>query len=275
MNESFNDGGPTNGRGVSRYVGIEIREVGDWANGEIVLEGIVDLTARLAGSAGVLGTGALLTMFDNIGGFCGGLASLPNGWVVTTNLKMRRTRLDATGTLRFRSTVLRKGSNATVTEVTVSDTNGVIAFGTLSSAVMVPAGGVPPWVRPVALLPPPGDESDGVTFEDWLGARDIADGGIELQVDDDFRNPWGIVHGGVTASLIDLAALRAVTSAKATIDAAVHYLAPAKVGPLRAKGTVLGQRGSDTVVRVEVEDAGVNRTTAIAIAAVRNPSRPT
>ena len=39
--------------------------------------------------------GALLTMLDNVGGLCGGLAALPDGWVVSTNLSARTLRTRA------------------------------------------------------------------------------------------------------------------------------------------------------------------------------------
>jgi uncharacterized protein (TIGR00369 family) len=260
----------SDGRGVARYVGVTMREIGDWETGEIVLEGNAPLRGHVAGSGGALGSGALLTMCDNVAGLCGGLASLPDGWVVTTNLMMRRTRLDVAGALTFRSTVLRSGRAATVTDVTVSDGGGPIAYATLRSAVMVPAAGVPNWSRPVVLnsVDESADGSDDFDdFNSWLGMRSTTDGmGVELDVFDEIRNPWGIVHGGVTASLIDAAAMSVVPGALALVDATVHYLAPGRVGPLRANAILLGCRAQDHVVRVEVIDVGSDRTTPIAVA---------
>ena len=82
------------------------------------------------------------------------------------------------------------------------------------------------------------------------------------------RNPWGIVHGGVTASLIDAAAEQVVPGARGVLDATVHYVAPSKVGPLVAIGEVIARRAGDVLVRVEVRDSGTDRTTALAVAAV-------
>jgi 1,4-dihydroxy-2-naphthoyl-CoA hydrolase len=262
------------GRGVSRYVGVAIHETGDWEHGVIVLEGACDPGSHVATSASRIGSGALFTMCDNVAGFCGGLAALPDGWVQTVNLMVRRTRLDVVGPVRFVSTVLREGRRAIVTEVTVHDAQGVIAFGTLTSAVLQPAGGPPSWSRPARLdgrveaaepLPP---------FAEWLGLRETRDG-AELDVFDELRNPWGIVHGGVTASLIDAAAVRAARGdgepnpLAAVVDATVHYLAPSRVGPLSARGEVLGARRGSTLVRVEVRDDGADRTTAVAVTTVR------
>ncbi|MBX3281752.1 MAG: PaaI family thioesterase [Acidobacteria bacterium] len=61
---------------------------------------------------------------------------------------------------------------------------------------------------------------------------------IELEMRDDLRQPSGIMHGGVTATLIDTAMAFAVRTrlepdtATATIDLTVHYLRPHLEGPL-------------------------------------------
>ena len=55
---------------------------------------------------------------------------------------------------------------------------------------------------------------------------------ISIEMRDDLRQPSGVLHGGVTATLIDTAmafAVRtrlALTEATATIDLTVHYLRP-------------------------------------------------
>lgn len=55
---------------------------------------------------------------------------------------------------------------------------------------------------------------------------------IEIDVRDDLRQPSGVLHGGVTATLIDTAMAFAVrshlddTEPTATIDLTVHYLRP-------------------------------------------------
>lgn len=59
---------------------------------------------------------------------------------------------------------------------------------------------------------------------------------IDLDVRDDLLQPGGILHGGVTASLIDTAMAFAVrtylshTEPTATIDLTVHYLRPISSG---------------------------------------------
>ena len=49
-------------------------------------------------------------------------------------------------------------------------------------------------------------------------------------------------------------------------DVVLHFLAPNRVGPVRAEVRVLGSRADGTICRVEVRDAGADRVTAVAIA---------
>jgi uncharacterized protein (TIGR00369 family) len=216
-------------------------------------------------------------MCDNVGGFCGGLAALPHGWVVSTNLMVRAaTLVVAKGRLRFRSDVLRRGRNSIVTSIAVRDgADAVLARGTLTSAVLVPESGPPHWTRPARIDHAASAPDELPAYYEWLGLRPLragaagAAGGVELDVFDGLRNPWGIVHGGVTAALID-AAGTAVVAGAATHDAVVHYVAPNRVGPVRARGQVLGVRGDGTVVRVEVRDAGADdRLTAFGVITLR------
>jgi len=59
---------------------------------------------------------------------------------------------------------------------------------------------------------------------------------LSIEMRDDLRQPSGVLHGGVTATLIDTAMAFAVrtrlemTEATATIDLTVHYLRPHLTG---------------------------------------------
>jgi uncharacterized protein (TIGR00369 family) len=65
-----------------------------------------------------------------------------------------------------------------------------------------------------------------------LAALEIDTATIEIEMRDDLRQPSGVLHGGVTATLIDTAMAFAVRTrlgldeATATIDLTVHYLRP-------------------------------------------------
>ena len=73
---------------------------------------------------------------------------------------------------------------------------------------------------------------------------------IAIEMRDDLRQPSGVLHGGVTATLIDTAMAFAVRtrlpmeSATATIDLTVHYVRPHTAGTLTciAKNVRAGKR---------------------------------
>jgi uncharacterized protein (TIGR00369 family) len=68
---------------------------------------------------------------------------------------------------------------------------------------------------------------------------------IKIEMRDDLRQPSGILHGGVTASLIDTAMAFAVRTrlspeqATATIDLTVHYLRPHESGTISCTAKVV------------------------------------
>ena len=68
-------------------------------------------------------------------------------------------------------------------------------------------------------------------------ARRSATDAVEIDLADRLRNPWGILHGGVVATLVDLAAEHA-TGGGCTTDVVLHFLAPNRVGPVRATARV-------------------------------------
>lgn len=244
------------------------------ADGPVSLRGESLVPASVVDEHGCINAGALFTMADCIGGFAGGLGALPDGWVVTTNMMIRSVAVRVEAPLILTSTVLRKGKNSVITAVNAVDSAGeFVAAGTLTSAVLIPAGGVPTWNRPARI-----DlhaSASTVHFNDWLGITPT-EIGVELQLVDDLRNPWGIMHGGVTSALVDHAATTAVCRSLGgtrrdvrTNDVALHFLAPAKTGPVRASGRVLGTRPDGTLVEIEVRDAGNDdRLVALAVATV-------
>ena len=136
--------------------------------------------------------------------------------------------------------------------------------GVLTSAILVPENGPPVWERPLH-IGYPGDDIDYLPMDRWLDiARRVAHDAVEMDLRDTLRNPWGILHGGVTAALVDACAEHA-TGGGITTDVVLHYLAPNRVGPVRATASILGRRSDGDVVRVEVRDDGADRVTAVAI----------
>jgi uncharacterized protein (TIGR00369 family) len=267
-------------RAVGQYFAVSQQEIGDWANGEIVLEGRAPLVAHLRGANPGLRAGAIAAMVDNVGGLAAGLASSPDGWVVSTNLTTRVASLEHVGPLRLRADILRRGRASVIDRVQVFDDGAAgarIAEGVLTSAVLVPDGGPPTFARPVSMAPD--GVADAPPFAEWLDVRrgDSPNGHVlELELRDELRNPWGIMHGAVASALVDVASVEAVVgmagTTGATADITLHFLAPGRIGPVAARTTVLGERTDGVVVRVELVDRGANdRRMAVAVTTVREP----
>src|SRR4029077_16843386 len=112
------------------------------------------------------------------------------------------------------------------------------------------------------------------SMPDGLGIRPVGDHTVEIDLAVELRNPWGILHGGVVATLVDLAAEPApvgdlaaehATCGGSTTDVVLHFIAPNRVGPVRASVRVLGRRSDGDVLRGEGREEGAARTTALAI----------
>lgn len=252
------------GRDVMRYVRVEMREVA-----ELVLEGRAPVGDHLRGPDGGVRAGVLLTLLDTVGGLCGGLAALPDGWVMSTNLAARTVTRAHTGPLRVGATVARRGRSNVVTAVEIRDDGaggGLVMHGVLTSAILVPENGPPHWDRPLH-LPAPGPTGPAPGVEEWIGLRRVDGRTVEIDVTDGLRNPWGVLHGGVVAALVDAAAAHGAGGT--TTDVVLHFLAPNRTGPVRAHTRVVGERSDGRVVRVELRDDGHGgRVTAVAVATV-------
>ncbi len=99
------------------------------------------------------------------------------------------------------------------------------------------------------------------SFAEVLGIRQSDDERdsirLELTAGDDHVNPGGFVHGGVIATLIDVAMGRVVAVPEddeqpVTIEMKVNYMAPGEPGELVAVARVRRRGDSFTVVEAEV-----------------------
>ena len=94
-----------------------------------------------------------------------------------------------------------------------------------------------------------------------LTAMSMSEATIELDVRDDLRQPSGVLHGGVTATLIDTAMAFAVrshledTEPTATIDLTVHYLRPVIEGKAVCTARVVRTGKRIFTVSADVHDA--------------------
>jgi uncharacterized protein (TIGR00369 family) len=233
----------------------------------------IDDHHRSAGGGLVLG--GLLTAIDSLGGLASGLAVLPK-WIVTTSLTARLHELHQLGPLGLHGRVLRRGKNSVVCAVDVVDegANGVaVASAMVTCAVLDPGSMRLGFDRPVVI---PGAQLHNQTVapDEFFRIAPGRGATARLEFADHLRNPWGILHGGAVASLVDAAASRAATAALnapvASGDTVLHFLSPARIGPVEARSAIVGSRRDGTVVRVAVHDMGADdRLAAVASVVVR------
>ena len=118
------------------------------------------------------------------------------------------------------------------------------------------------------------DVLHSLPFSRLLGMKliDLQRGVAVLSIDmrDDLKQPNGILHGGVTASLIDTAMAFAVrtyltpTEPTATIDLTVHYLRPHISGPITCTANVVRAGKRIFTVSADVlNDTGQHIATAV------------
>jgi uncharacterized protein (TIGR00369 family) len=201
-------------------------------------------------------------------------------WVVTTDVDVRVvapvTALTG-GPLRVDAAVLRAGATTAVSSFTLHDegTGQIVGGGTCTGRPFpfefdrklldVPIG-----VRR-AQAPAASDTAESMAA--FLGLRIAEGGAVEVDIDDWLRNPWGILHGGVTACLVDVSAeaagIAALGRPARVADTTIRFLAPGRVGPARAIPRVLSTGDGTALVEVKVTDAGAGgRLLAVASATV-------
>ncbi len=235
---------------------------------ETTLSTRLEVRDQLLDDSGALRIGAVTFAVDVATGIAAGVAVLDRDmWVVTTDLEVHLTAPVTVGPLRVDVDLLRAGA-----------TTAVAAFSLHDEGADRAVGGGTATGRPFAfeferrfLEIPIGQEFRGPVGEAAVGADPIAttlgfrvgeDGSVEVDLQGWLRNPWGILHGGVTACLIDLAGEVAASAAlghgvRATSEM-VRYLAPAKVGPVRGVPRVLAVDDRRALVEVRVVDAGAD-----------------
>jgi uncharacterized protein (TIGR00369 family) len=153
-----------------------------------------------------------------------------------------------------------------VTSVEIRDEgagDALVVDGVLTSAILIPENGPPVWTRPLVLDPGDAPTNAPPIIPDWLQTEAVDASSVQMTLADALRNPWGILHGGAVASLIDVAAEH--VTGGVTTDVVLHFLAPNRIGPVRANVRTLGSRADGTVLRVEVRDEGADRVTALAV----------
>lgn len=250
------------GRSVAGYFGaVSIR------NDETSVSTRLEVRDDLRDASGALRTGAATFAVDMATGLAMGLAVLDRDlWVVTTDLDVHLTAPVTAGPLRVDVDVLRAGATTAVSAFSLHDEGEgrTVGGGTATgrpfpfefdrSFVDVPVG------RPLRY-------DDGITVPrgplvSQLGFGVGEDGSVTVGIADWLRNPWGILHGGVTACLVDVAAEVAGSTTLGrpvrVTSELVRYLAPGRVGPVRAVPSVLAVGDGRALAEVRVRDEGAD-----------------
>jgi uncharacterized protein (TIGR00369 family) len=119
----------------------------------------------------------------------------------------------------------------------------------------------------------------GTPFLKMLGLRskviDHANGvvAVGLDISDDLRGPGGTLDDGVVSTIVDVAGASAVglkAGPVATEQVSISFIAPGRVGPIRATASPLRVGAHDGVSEVKVIDTGMqDRLMAVGTVTVR------
>lgn len=213
---------------------------------------------------GGLRLAAILMSIDMGAGLAAGMAVLP-GWTVTADIETRIVGRCTVGPLRVDSRPIKPGRTMSVVESRVVDAgagDALIALSTANHGVLEPTfddslnameiGGT-------RVFAPPADP--GPSLEQYFGI-DVDAAELTIGIDERTRNPWGILHGGLTGLLMETAARRA--GVVEPTDLVVRYLRAVKEGPGVVRMVETVDRGDTRLVRLELLDAGTGRVAVVA-----------
>ncbi|MEI8336171.1 MAG: PaaI family thioesterase [Actinomycetes bacterium] len=280
---------PHFGRLVAKYSRIDINET-TLPEGPVTLRGTVDIPEIFLDEHRVLHSGILTTLADIIGGFTCGLASLPL-WIVSTDLTISRVKFAVKGPLELNTRVLRVGKSSAVAEVTITDTgadNSLVAKAVVSSALLAPQDGMPERARPFKFAASDPESLPNQRVREFFRLNNVSDDTVSIEITDDLRNPWGIVHGGTTSTLVTATAEHFVLSLVSNAagesstgsplyaqETVLRFLRPGRVGPLIGVARLVGERIDGACVEVTITDSGSeDRVVAEAVVTLRRFREP-
>lgn len=224
----------------------------------------VPLRPDLADADGRLRIAAVLMGIDMGAGLAAGMAVLP-GWTVTADIETRLVGACAVGPLRVDSRAIKPGRTMSVVECRVVDAgadDALVALATANHGVLEPTFEDELRVMDVGarrVFTPPPDLGD--SLESYFGVDLDADV-LRIDIGDRTRNPWGILHGGLTGLLVEQAAYRAGIAEPT--DFVTRYLRSVKEGPGEIRVVETIDRGDTRLVRIELVDAGTDRVAVVA-----------
>jgi uncharacterized protein (TIGR00369 family) len=257
--------------GIARYFKTTMFVAGDGR-----CRATLPVRRDLADASGALRLGAIAYAVDVATGICSGVAVVDRGlWIVTTDIQLETVRPVTDGPLLVDAAAVRAGETTVVCEFELTDSSdgAVVGGGTTTNRPFPFEAGGDIALRFPRDTPLPHDDGSPVTDDpmgEQLGIRPVGeDGSVEIDITDRTRNPWGILHGGVTGTLVDLSA-SAVANGRSAVGATVRYLSPGRVGPVRATPRVVAEGPDSTLVSVNVTDRGRDdRLMAIATITLR------
>ena len=275
---------PQFGRLVAQYSRIDIHET-TLTGGSIALRGTVVLPQIFLDEHGVLHSGILTTLADIIGGFTCGLASLPL-WIVSTDVTISRVQFAVSGPIELNTQVLRVGKSSAVANVTITDAgsnNALVANAIVTSALLAPEGGMPEHDRPFRFAATDPESLPDLRVDEFFRLTTVSADTVSIEINDELRNPWGIIHGGTTATLVAATAehfglsltSKRIRQSGATgplyaQDTALRFLRPGRVGPLVGVARLIGERIDGACVEVTIRDSGSeDRVVAMAVVTLR------
>ena len=231
---------------------------------------------------GQVAVGVLLTAIDVLCGSVVGRVVAPD-WMATSSLTVHllapvvltAPTHEATITAR----VIRDGRSTVVVDVTVESAAGErVAVGTASFARLprressVDLSSFPVTFGERSGFDRGSPERVG-SFVEAVAMTSHGDGVVELSVHEYVQNSFGAVNGGVLALLVEQAALGVSPPGSVTTDVEIHFLRQARRGPVVARADVLRSGVDGPLVRVELEDTGLEPGTGpAAVAIVRTAS---
>jgi uncharacterized protein (TIGR00369 family) len=242
--------------------------------GERTLSATLEVRDDLRDAGGALRIGAVSYVVDVGTGQALGLAVLDQGlWVVTTDMDVHVVEAVVDGPLRVDAEVVRAGATTAVARFSLHDEGAgrAVGGGTVTCRPFpfeFDRGFLEMAIGDVRRH---GDADPGErrSLAAHLGLRVGEDATVELDVTDGVRNPWGILHGGATACLVDLAGEAAGSAALGrpgrVRSQLIRFLAPGRVGPVRGVPHVLAVADDRALVEVQVVDTGADdRVVAVA-----------
>lgn len=227
----------------------------------------VPLVDSLHSPAGTLDLGVVATLLDMQGGG-DAIAAVEPDWAVTSDMTLHLLRPVASGRLSGAGHVLRAGRNTVVLEgeLFVEGEALPVAQGQLGFTRIQRREDTPPALRERPARTDFGAGSAGFagSFYEGLGVRivEAAAGTLELEVADYHRNSLGALQGGLVVALASKV-VETISRARTglpvvTTDLTAHYMAMAKVGPIRSTTRVLRSDIDGVVARVELRDTGAD-----------------